>query len=299
MFKYLTDSERAGLKPAMIQRTRDAYASLPPVNELIAAALAGAGKRGWYADSRAAIVAQYGGDAPRFAALLAALSPQCSVGTNLYNARNTFGNWIQAGRPQTRVAILRIMADSVQGSNKSASILPAWINNAVRALTCENPEALTLSGPKVNAFMRNLQGDTGAVTLDAWMARFAGLDAKRLGGSGRINQRNALYLAYSAKIRAAAKLLGWAPAEVQESIWSWTKAAYEYGESIRALASIAECVADGAIDAGLIAKIQGFAELLTHRVPLSVQYPYVPPNLKRLARVARRLDAVLNRSKEP
>jgi hypothetical protein len=72
---------------------------LPDPNEMASVAWAGRAKRGWYERSARAIAEAFGQDAPRFAALLAALSPQCSVEGNLANTLRTWTNWIKAGRP--------------------------------------------------------------------------------------------------------------------------------------------------------------------------------------------------------
>src|ERR1019366_4786494 len=98
---------------------------------------------------------------------------------------------------------------------------------------------------------------TQLVTLDAWMARFAGIKASSL-GVGRSFGRSLLYDAYSDQIRLAAWSLGWQPAEVQAAVWCWTSAAWKYGQSVKGLATIAECVADGDITAKLVADVGAF-----------------------------------------
>lgn len=258
-----------------------APARLPSVDEIVAAALAGACKRGWYAASTIALTDTYGHDAPRFAALLAALSPQCSVETNLTNARRTWDNWRASGRPLTRGAIIKVMGASVIGNNLTASLLPAWIPNAIRALMAEDPTArVLLSGPKVDAFRRNLQGDLSAVVLDAWMARYAGLDAVRLRGSlakdGKRQLIGRTYQRYADRIVDAARALEWAPAEVQECVWAWTKTAYDIAARERHISTARELVRDGDITRAEMLKTSvSFADLLRGSRHGDSSMPYV------------------------
>ena len=237
--KNLTPAERNKLNKGTAQRLVDLFKGLPPTDQFVAAAWAGRAKRGWYKESALAIGQVFGPDAPRFAGLLAAMSPQNSVETNLLNTLNTWKNWVAAGRPTSREDIVQIMGRSVEGTGGVSSVLDAWINNSVRALTTENPGQDLLSGPKVDSFMRNLLNDVEQVTNDAWMANFAFVDQKMF--KGGLNATDAGkgpgYLAMSAKVREAAKVLTektgeqWTPAEVQETIWSWAKTLYEAQEA--------------------------------------------------------------------
>jgi predicted GNAT family acetyltransferase len=270
--QHLTGEEgRQAARKDMAQRVVDAFDSLPHTHELAAAALAGQAKRGWYRQSAEALTNVFGADAPRFTALLAAMSPQVSVQTNLHNAIHTFVNWDNAGRPTDPAAIKKIMGASVQGDKGEASVLPAWVNNSIKALTHPNPETVPmLSGPKVDSFTQNLRDNVNAVTLDAWMASFAKLDASKLGGSANQSGpgKSATYLAYSAKVRQAAAQLTqmtgerWTPAEVQETVWSWAKTAYEHAEEYGPLATIPELVHEKRITDDLIRSTPDFATLL-------------------------------------
>ena len=245
--KYLTPPEREKLNRATAKNVLDLFDQLPTGEEMAHVAYAGRAKKGWYRKSAEAISNIFGPDAPRFTALLASMSPQSSVEVNLHNAIHTWKNWDAAGRPQGRGAIIKIMGDSVMGNKLTDSILPGWINNTVDSLTHPDPEKLTISGPKVNSYMRNLHGTMGEVTLDSWMAHYANVDAVMFGGSLNASRtdpgKSGLYLAYSARVRQAAKHLSkltgenWTPAEVQETIWSWSKAASEYAESFKGLAT--------------------------------------------------------------
>lgn len=235
----LTSNEMAALRQDTAQRLRGLYESLPSEKEFVAAALAGKPKKGWYGRSARAISGIFGVEAPRFAALLAALSPQTSVETNLMNTLNTWAAWLEAGRPTDEAAIRKVLGASVVGGKGEESVLDAWINNSVRALAAEDGSEVVLSGPKVDSFMRNLTGDVNAVTLDTWMAKFVAWDQPMLKGklnaSGARSNRSLGYLALTAKVRlaaqAATKLTGelWTPAEIQETVWTWAKALTEAG----------------------------------------------------------------------
>ena len=176
--KNLTPAEQAKFKSNTAKTFVEYLTQLPSKQEFAAAAIGGKAKRGWYEGSTQAIVNVFGQDAPRFAALLSATSPQTSVESNLYNALQVWKNWTAAGRPADEASIVRVMGQSVQGSKGEDSVLDAWINNTVRALSSEDPSTVILSGPKVDSFMRNLQGNVNEVTNDAWMAAFALVDQK-------------------------------------------------------------------------------------------------------------------------
>ena len=278
--RFLTPEERAGMKEAAMRKLVTAFDDAPKTRELAAAALAGEAKRGWYKQAAHSILTVFGGDAPRFTALLAAMSPQTNVEMNFHNALRSFVAWDAAGRPTDAKSIVRIMEENSLKNPKSLSasnILDNWKNNAVRALTSKDPDTLQLSGPKVDSFNHNLRENVNAVTLDAWMASFAGMDPAKLGGTeikaphdelrGSLRMKNATYKAYSARVREAAELLTkmtgnqWTPAEVQETVWSWAKAATEHADSYGGLATIPELVKDGEIHDDLIKGTSDFHNL--------------------------------------
>jgi hypothetical protein len=139
------------------------------------------------------------------------------------------------------------MGENVQGNKGEESVLNAWKNNAVHALTTE--KEMLLSGPKVQSFgPGNLQGKMDEVTNDAWMENFASfregynplkaakltiVDPRFIGGKGELGVKSGGYMAMSAAARRAAEALTrrtgevWTPAEVQETVWSWTKGTVE------------------------------------------------------------------------
>lgn len=274
--KHLTPAEQAKMRGAIADRVVKLFDALPSGNEIAAAAWAGRAKRGWYKQSAQAISHVFGPDAPRFAALLAALSPQQSVETNLENAVRVWKGWVKAGRPTDREAILTAAGKHVLGSKGRGSILEAWENNMVRALSHEDPIKVTLSGPKVDSFMRNLLGDVEAVTLDAWMANYSLVEQQLFSGrmprqdKGGSNDpgKGTGYLAMSARVREAARLLTkytgeeWTPAEVQETVWSWAKTLYETQAAEGEPRGARELVLDKAITDEMIAATPDFGSLL-------------------------------------
>ena len=120
--KHLTPDELAWVKgrSSNIKKVREMFGQLPSARDMGAAAVAGAAKRGWYEESARAIGESFGPDAPRFAALLAAMSPQTSVESNLDNALSMWANWEKAGRPTDPDAIKTLMAESVQRGDPAA-----------------------------------------------------------------------------------------------------------------------------------------------------------------------------------
>ena len=246
VFGNLTPPEQERFRKDTSAKLVRLFSEAPPEQEYASVAYSGRAKRGWYANAAHAISTIFGTeDAPRFTALLAALSPQTSVESNLENASRTWANWTRAGRPTDPKAIKRIMGESVQGSGNDQSVLDAWLGNGTRALISQDPgaEEFALSGAKVNSFAQNLRGYVNEVTNDAWMATFSGLEKDALASSRIKNTVDTIgktfgvkspgYLAISAKVRAAARILTkrtgevWTPAEVQETVWSWAKTLYE------------------------------------------------------------------------
>jgi hypothetical protein len=272
--RHLTGSERGKLRSNTRETFVKIFNELPSEKEFAAAAIGGQAKRGWYRKSTQAIIDVFGSDAPRFAALLAATSPQTSVENNLINALNIWKNWTAADRPVDQKAILKIMGQSVMGNKGEDSVLEAWVNNSMRALTSTSPESLVISGPKVNSFMLNLRGFVNEVTNDAWMANFALVDQVifkgGLNAAGTDPGKGPGYLAMSARVRAAAKYLTsltgekWTPAEVQETIWSWAKTLYELQERQGETRGALEILQAGDLTDDAIANTPDFATLLNN-----------------------------------
>lgn len=293
--KYLTPDEQplaAGKRAEQIDR----FLNQPGFNSNDIAALAqkGLAKKGWYRDSARALVDVFGEeDAKRFAYLLAATSPQTSVESNLRNALNTWTNWAAEGRPSDPAAIKRIMENSVERSPNApvdqSSVLPAWENNSIRALTADltdrNALEPLLSGPKVESFARNLMGELGEVTNDTWMARALGTEQLAFGGKpglktsgtqtademGVLGRKSPGYLAANVAQREAADILSKRlgipvePAEIQEMVWSYVKPLWETRGGPRELRSMQDIVAAGDFPESRITETPDFATLLAGR----------------------------------
>jgi hypothetical protein len=245
LLKYLTPNEARALNGRNVQQFLDTFGELDP-SEMASVALAGQAKRGWYKKSSKALVDLFGEeDSMRFAGLLAAMSPQTSVESNLRNALNMWLNWDRAGRPNDPESILRIMGESVEGTGGIDSVLPAWQQNGIDALSAPDVTSLQLSGAKVDSFMQNIWGNFSEVTNDAWIAKYTGMNQSKFETSRSTNaagesipgKKTGMYSGINAATRKAAELLTrrtgevWTPAEIQETVWSWSKSITEKANS--------------------------------------------------------------------
>ncbi|MGB1649965.1 MAG: hypothetical protein ACPHEP_02970 [Acidimicrobiales bacterium] len=272
---YLSDAELQRVTPLTSGSLVATYNAINP-EDLVGASVGGAPKLGWYEQTAEAIETIMGDDTPRFAGLLAALSPQTSVEMNLLNTVNTWSNWEKAGRPQGREEILDILNDSVLGEEGKDSVLDAWKNNSVRALTSDpDPETglIMLSGPKVNDFSQAVQGDLSRFVNDAWQANLTGVPQSMFSGSGDVLPGYGPgYLGASARGRQVAEEMSLRlgedilPSEVQETGWSFAKALYEQMTAERAagnMVTATEIIENNLLDAGRIADVPDFASLFT------------------------------------
>ena len=198
----------------------ESYMMSPTPDAFADAILTGADARGWYDISGQGIFEAFGDDAPRFAALLAATSPQKSVAENLKVALKSWRKWNEAGRPTDPAQIERLKL--------VASNLHAAVPNGIRALSASAEELLNpstpglLSGPKVDPFWANLIGDTQRLVQDTHMSRGVGTDPGDIGTIHRglatnATVRNALPIVE----RRTGTLLQ--PSEGQETSWSFLR----------------------------------------------------------------------------
>lgn len=262
--QFLSPAERAGLRKGDIKNMRMMFEQISALDPevLAGAAMAGRAKKGWYANSGQALRQIFGEDTDRFVTLLAATSPRVSVEGNLTNALAIWRDWNKLGRPTDPKIIDDIMEDAVQRSPMAAedksSVLGAWRNNTRRALSDNFADPLDeqtafLSGPKVEAFRRALLGDSDQVVNDAWQATATGQDQANFSGrAATVGERKKIgtedksfglpgpgYMATSAATRETARRLtevtgeSWSPAEVQETVWSLTKAAWEKADATK------------------------------------------------------------------
>jgi hypothetical protein len=295
IWHHLTKPEQDKLNRSTAKTLVDMFQKMPDAKEMAAVAYSGRAKKGWYANSARAIVDIFGADdAPRFAALLAALSPQVSVEQNAINAIKIWNAWTTYGstnpvsirnpdptvgprkdRPTDKNTILEIMTGNVPGDKGLDSVMGAWINNTIRALTAADPETLVISGPKVNSFMLNLRGEVNEVTNDTWMARYAAMDPSIFEGSitqtGRDPGKGPRYMAMVAMVRKAAKIITqrtgetWTPAEVQETIWSWAKTVFEKANAAGEKRSVVQLLQEGDLHHEEIADAVDFEALFVQK----------------------------------
>lgn len=238
--RYLTKEEKATAQKHTVQSMLDVFKQLPQDVEFIEAAKAGKIKKGWYQRAADALEDIFGENTEVFVALLAATSPRQTVDKNMLMALDIYEKWEKAGRPsagdkdpsevgsffnvwtslgegsimtqaqkETQHPIMKILVDVPGAWMRSRAL------NIIRAL-----QGKPMSGDKVNSFKQNLLGDLEPSTNDTWMAQFANISQDIFGTKTG-------YKAFAAKIRRVAKKLGWQPAEVQETIWSFYKTLYE------------------------------------------------------------------------
>jgi len=260
---FLQPDEIQVLTTAQAVKLVETLKTLPNVAETAASARAGRAKLGWYRRSKQALDIVFGADAPRFTALLAALSPQTSVESNLINALNVWTGWVAAGRPQDVATIKKIMADNVQGDKGETSVLSAWVNNTMIALLTPD-DAITLSGPKVNSFSLNLQGFESEVTNDAWMANWGFVDQQLFSQNANIARpgKSPGYMAMTVLARRAAVEANMDPMEVQETIWSMAKALYERASAKGETRTELQILEDGDLTHEMIGDVPDFSTLL-------------------------------------
>ena len=241
--RYLTPEQLGRVAERFRDRIIEPYLQLDSdFGRSLLYAQKGAVGRKWYADFVNSISDIFGSDHPeyardpqRFAALMAALSANRSVPENVEHSLMAWALWEAQGRPQDRAAIEDIIHATVPseaGTEEVKQSLPAWIPNAFRAFTAEDPTAVRLSGPKVHAFYRNLIGDVHAVTVDRHMGIFGygtpTVGARRVAiGKEKFGIESFKNLALQAHVRKLADVMSrisgetWTPAEVQASIWTY------------------------------------------------------------------------------
>ena len=176
---------------------------------------------------------EFAGDPERFAAVMASLSANRSVPEDVEHSLMAWALWEAQNRPKDRASIDDIIHATVPtDSEDPKASLPAWLNNAFRAFTSEDPAAIRLSGPKVHAFYQNLIGDVHAVTVDRHMGIFGygnpQVGARRVQmGEQQIGIESFKNLAFQAHIRKVADVMSeisgetWTPAEAQAAIWTY------------------------------------------------------------------------------
>lgn len=251
--KYMTKEELEGVEKIRKgdEKFLEIMSKIPAVQEYIDIALKGEGARKWYQRSTAAFDAMTDAapkyfdqpeDKEKFIGLLSGSSPRQTVAMNLRESLGAWKAWVDAGRPELSVDKWKEYVDSAKAAAKGKSSFwkfapkgEEWapyklmaenftssigkVPNVIKALNGEDlwPDLTKNSNFKVPSFQRNLSGWLKAVTNDGWMGMFAGLDPRELSDPTS-------YHPLSVATRAAAKELGWEPAEAQAAIWAFTQA---------------------------------------------------------------------------
>lgn len=206
----LTPAELERQTPASLAKIEKLLTELPTTTDYVTAAKRGVTGRYWYENSSKALQAYFGDDAPRFTQLLASLSPMVPVKQDLRSSLDLWQKWVDAERPADLETVTEIV------NSVPIARMEGRANNAIRSLMWQPGMPNALSGPKVISFDKNLTNLAEFVTNDVWMTRLANVGQKTFAkGLG--------YLAMSAKIRLAAKELGWEPQQVQGATWSFIK----------------------------------------------------------------------------
>ena len=198
--ELLTDGEKFKLNASARAGLAKRFNALPADDMYIISARTGEVKRDWYRNAREALLGHFGDDAELMADIIASLSPQQSVRLNLIMALGIYGDWLASGRALDNKTLAKLARRADLACRKE---------NLKRALRRE-----ALSGHKVQNFANNLKGNYTVATIDTWMMQFADVN----GASG---YQKLLHLAYNAKIRHVAGLMGWEPAEVQAGVWAF------------------------------------------------------------------------------
>lgn len=129
MLSGMTDEEILLLVPQMrsINSMLQAFKDLPPEEDMAAASLGGAAKRGWYKQSAKTISDVFGPDTPRFVALLASTSPNVTVAENLRHTVRIWEAWDRAGRPRDEQVLEELFdAETKESERRLGMLYKAW-----------------------------------------------------------------------------------------------------------------------------------------------------------------------------
>jgi hypothetical protein len=304
----------AGKSKGFQENVERMYSLLPTPETFAHAAIRGASTRGWYLGAGRTIREGWGADAPRFTALMAAMSPNKSVQENVKFATQTWAAWIEAGRPSS--------AEEIQKLGIIQSPLPADFNNSVTALTAsaqdlEQGVPTLLSGGKVGPFYANLLGAVNPITHDTHMARGYGTLPGGVTTQARVYAQDAMV---GNAAREFERLTGVPVSrrEIQEMTWGYirglTEAAGKKGKALDALEEafvnpsakltggleLQERIADAAPMGDLLAQPE-YADAL-RRAGIANITPYSPvgvptinpeaADIQSLRNIAQRIDLV-------
>lgn len=201
--------------------------------------------------------------------------PKSSLLTKLKRLNKEFGYTIRYDEGMSKQELLSKFENIPQETIHLLSLMPAHFTNSVRALTAPTGSELLLSGPKVNSFAHNLVGEVDRITLDTWMATFYGVVQDLFKGdehvpdfAGKFYGNSPGYAAISAHgrivVNAAEELTqeAWTAAEVQETIWSFTKALIEAWKSKKENRGMVQLLRDNVLTWERIREVPDFETLL-------------------------------------
>lgn len=150
----------------------------------------GSDYRNWYTEAHNAIAEVCNSNnwsVSKFIDVLALTSPRVSVKRNVSIA-------------------IRYMNDGVLGED---------VMRNIRASLEHYENTGEIRGPKTSAFSKALTGNQESIVLDTWMAKALGVDQKKF-------DSKKFRSSAERRIRYAAHVLGWTPAETQAAIWAGT-----------------------------------------------------------------------------
>ena len=207
---YLTEDEIASIGTRRLAENIDLNVrSFPSQGLLEKAAEMGKPMMKWYQAANLTITkaAESMGMEPwRLAGLLAATSPSKSVEASVKVAFGLIKDAQAAGG--------QLSEEQIRESIKRHSGLEADMGNAIRVMQATTEQEMydALSGLKVTAFAKALQGNLNEVVGDTLMARAYGIYNQRM-------SNKAEFLASTIVIRKLAQRMGITPAEAQAAIW--------------------------------------------------------------------------------
>jgi hypothetical protein len=143
----------------------------------------------------------YGIDIDRVVALVSVISPGLIWGGNLTIPEKIIDLW-QRGVP----------VHEWQG-------FQCWPKNLEKAETILNGDLSVMNGPKVNAFFRNIKGETEPVTIDRWSIRVA-MDDPKLGGGQIEPSGKQVYEALVNVYKEVGEIVGQEACDVQAVTWT-------------------------------------------------------------------------------
>ena len=144
----------------------------------------------WYSKSRRAVESLYGDDTDLFLQCLAATSPRSTVKCNVTLALKAYDIIKHTGSDSNFIGFIRSHKVNLERIARGQDI----------------------QGQKITAFLANLRGDAGQVTIDRWMMRHYGYD-------NDVPTRQQ-YAEITYRVQTEASARGMTPADYQAELWA-------------------------------------------------------------------------------